>query len=234
MCFSFPSQVPSSSLPATHSVVFSRKTIIVGAGGEAEQCDIKEASPASLATRLRRRFARRRSPTRNQDENEEEEEKEKDKAMEGKPIPTTPSSHHHQPQQQSQPPKDPFHHHHSAQTLNSSSHGSFNGSKHGHGHHHKQQSSIYDAKETSSFWEAHLVVAVVANIVWPAVLLLISIGTMLVVTWFRLSRFGSKRILRRPSIAIHDGGKYRYMLPFFQSQANNHSHLCFFPLHKCR
>lgn len=65
--------------------------------------------------------------------------------------------------------------------------------------------SIYQGKERIPFWDAPLLVAVAANLVWPAVLLLLTGWSMLVVLYFRLERLVWATVLRRPSGAEYEG-----------------------------
>ena len=66
--------------------------------------------------------------------------------------------------------------------------------------------SIYEGKERIPFWDAPLLVAVAANLVWPALLLLLTVWSMLVVLYFRLERLvGAALCLRRPSGGADEG-----------------------------
>ncbi len=65
--------------------------------------------------------------------------------------------------------------------------------------------SIYESKERIPFWDAPLLVAVAANLVWPAVLMLLTGWSMLVVLCFRLERLLVRGLLRRAAAAKPEG-----------------------------
>lgn len=65
--------------------------------------------------------------------------------------------------------------------------------------------NIYEKQDVVPFYDAPLIVAVVANVVWPAVLLVLTVWSMLVVIYFRLARFLSENVLQTPAVHVHDG-----------------------------
>ncbi len=65
--------------------------------------------------------------------------------------------------------------------------------------------NIYEKRDDAApFWDAPLIVAVVANVVWPAVLLVLTMWSMLVVLYFRLTRLVSEVVWRTPDVELCD------------------------------
>jgi len=65
--------------------------------------------------------------------------------------------------------------------------------------------NIYEKRDVTPFWDAPLIVAIAANVVWPAALLVLTMWSMLVVLYFRLTRFLTENLLRTPAVHVYDG-----------------------------
>jgi hypothetical protein len=72
--------------------------------------------------------------------------------------------------------------------------------------------SIYDHLERS-YWEAPLIVTIAALSLWPLVLLVLTMLTMLIVTYWRITKWGARVILRRLSINADSPGEYHRFGP---------------------